>query len=615
MSRSNPTWWGRLVLLACVSVVVGACTGGKPRSDAAHDRGTGGVDTPADMSGPADAGPDEPAEGEAAADAGVDAPDDMGGTADVVADMGGAADAGTPADMSGASDAGADAPPSIFFNCIEGWPAAPSPPPSPVAPRAVEPRILWTIELPPIQVHWAAMVATGTGVAVVWDLNLRIVDGEGTIVKAIQGDPAGGILSFPVAGPDGSLYLADALYAIRIGPTGDVIWRTPLEPSQSRSEFTYPHRPLLDHLGRLYVAGLDGNLWTIESETGRVAMKHVIGLPPPYSLPRNFSLGVADVVFASRTGLSAAGPSVNSVGPYSPRTGTWEGEISDGNGWYPSGAIAGWDIGIVASGYRDVTKETTETIVLDRCGRLRWRVPGSYALPMAITFGDDLIVRDMVPKGTNVYTSSIRRFSRDGTLLAGPAPIERPYRAFSGADDTLYLVTCGPQTADGLGAAASLVALGPALQQLWSLRLPDGQCPGLGVMNGDGKIFVTRMHPAGALQLLAIQTPSPGLAPVSWPQFGSRDARGTDWLPPGDGGARTSARRATRQPEPRFLPPTRAARPGLAAGPQRARPAPAAQATRSPTATRVPAPVTNRVVVPPPTRPPPAAPARATAAP
>jgi hypothetical protein len=228
---------------------------------------------------------------------------------------------------------------------------------------------------------------------------------------------------------------------------------------------------------------------------------------------------LADVLFLDRTGLATAGAGVRALGTFSPSTGMWRGEISDGMGWFPPNAFGGWSIGIVAYGYRNTSTESSETIVLDPCGKLRWRVPGTFSWPLAIGFDDDLFVRDRVPS-TGTYAHSIRRFARDGQLLAGPVDTRHPTWAFIGADRSLVLVTCD------LPTTSEVVALDMSLNKLWSV--PLGGCASSAVLDEMGKLFVVRQ--GNPPSLLSIQTTSPGQAAVSWGRNGGRDSHATHWL-------------------------------------------------------------------------------------
>ena len=187
--------------------------------------------------------------------------------------------------------------------------------------------------------------------------------------------------------------------------------------------------------------------------------------------------------------------------------------------------LLGYQIGIVSTRVVDVDAETTEADVLDSCWRRRWQVPGNYAVPLVITFGDDLIVMDRVPNGHSSpldHDYALRRFSKDGARVAGPVSVPDQFcgRAFVGADDTFYFV-------GGSTDAYRLRAYDSSLAQLWTTVLPH--CPDAALLNSDGKLFTARGFDA---KLAAVQTTSPGPAPVSWSHAVGRDARANPWLGP-----------------------------------------------------------------------------------
>jgi hypothetical protein len=196
-------------------------------------------------------------------------------------------------------------------------------------------------------------------------------------------------------------------------------------------------------------------------------------------------------------------------------TGAWIGEVV-GQGLY---IIGGYDLGIlVARG-----TEKSDVSVYDTCGSFRWSVPGDYAVPLAITFDDDLIVMDRTPSGAGADSFALRRFSKDGELRAGPVPISDQAcgSTFVGSDDTFYYVGYVPS---GPSQGYRLWALDSSLDQKWVIPFPF--CPEAAVLADDGRIFAVRTG-----QVAAVQTTSPGPARVSWGQIG-RDARATRWLAP-----------------------------------------------------------------------------------
>jgi hypothetical protein len=80
-----------------------------------------------------------------------------------------------------------------------------------------------------------------------------------------------------------------------------------------------------------------------------------------------------------------------------------------------------------------------------------------------------------------------------------------------------------------------LIAYTSDLEEMWRLNLgkPDN-CPiGNGVLDEDGVLYLARALSGGDenVEILAIQTQSPGLAESSWPSL-RHDNRGTMWLVP-----------------------------------------------------------------------------------
>jgi hypothetical protein len=407
-----------------------------------------------------------------------------------------------------------------MFSCIESWPARPAGLQK-IAPLSISPGTLWTKDLPSKgpPLSWP-MAATGSGVAFSFVDTLLIYDGDGNLVRSVQKPQSqGSKISSPVAGPDGSLYFADRSYAYHVDRTGQPIWQKPLGADQTGGRAAAPQWPLLDPAGRLYVSALDGMLWVFRGEDGEVLSSLSIGTWQNQArLP---FVGIGDVIALDRSGIAAAGPGVAATGFLSTKTGTWLGEVTVADRVNPPSVYAGYDIGVVATA--NLAAGGTETDVFDKCGSFRWRVPGNYSVPLVITFDDDLIILDREPTGGGTNKFALRRFSRDGALLAGPVPVADEFcgRAFVGADDTFYYT-------GGASDGYRLRAFDSSLHEIWVIPFPH--CPDAAVLSAGGKIFTAR---GGDGKLVAVQTTSPGAAPVSWPEaYQGRDARATLWLAP-----------------------------------------------------------------------------------
>jgi outer membrane protein assembly factor BamB len=361
------------------------------------------------------------------------------------------------------------------------------------------------------------MAVTGNGVALSSGNALLVYDGDGNRLASVK---ATGPISSPVAGADGSIYFADSISARRVDASGRPVWQTPLGASEDEREVT-PGKLALDTAGRLYISASDGKLWILRSEDGSVVSSVSLGLLQGRA--RGIELGIGEVLLVDRSGSAATGSKSAALGLLSTRGGGWVGEVTIGTGTHTPWSIAGHDIGLVVSAYvgNDTERDKTDTLVLDPCGRMRWRVPGDYTVPLAISYEDDLIVMDRSPRGSGAYEFALRRFSRDGDIVAGPVEVPDAFcgRGFVGADDTFYYTGW---TSDGY----RLRAFDSSLHERWSIPFPH--CPDAAVMNGDGKIFTAKGTSA---KLLAVQTPSPGPGRVSWGQV-TGDVRATRWLGP-----------------------------------------------------------------------------------
>jgi hypothetical protein len=366
------------------------------------------------------------------------------------------------------------------------------------------------------------MATTGTGVAFSQTSTLFIYDGGGTLVASVQGTPSSApypAVSSPVTELDGSVYFADVAFAYGLDASGKTIWKTPMGGTGGQ----YAGTPVLDGSGQLYVPGADGNIRVFRVTDGLLLSTLSLGLLN--GRPRWIDAGIGKVLVIDKTGLATAGPSVAAYGLMSTVTGSWVGELALGDGTAAPYTIAGPDIGLVLVPVVDSNAGKSQVAVYDKCGNLRWKVPGDYALAMAITFNDDLIVMDRVPNGNPAplnYDFSLRRFSKDGMLIAGPVSVPDQFcgKAFVGADDTFYFTG---SASDGY----RLRAFDASLNQIWTIPFP--YCADAAILNGDGKIFAAR---GVGGKLAAVQTTSPGPAPVSWSHAVGRDARGTRWIGP-----------------------------------------------------------------------------------
>jgi hypothetical protein len=364
------------------------------------------------------------------------------------------------------------------------------------------------------------MVATGNGVAFTSGYTLLIYNGDGSLVASVPKPQQTGGVSAPVAGPDGGLYFADSTAAYHVDSMGQPIWQQPLGANQVAGNGA-PWQPTLDPAGRLHVSAMDGKLWTFRAEDGQVLSSVDVGFGN--TGVRSLQPSVGNVLFVDWSGKSSAGSGVAALGLLAADTGSWLADVVAGDGRATPYLLPGYDIGCVMGVVTNSATETIDTFVTDRCGNFRWRVPGDHAIPLAITFDDDLIVMDRTPTGMpspNNYSFALRRFSKDGALLAGPVAVSDQFcgNSFVGSDDTFYY-------AGGASDGYRLRAFDSSLNQLWTIPFPF--CPNAAVLADGGVIFAARTG-----QFAAVQTTSPGPARVSWAQAAGRDDHATRWLAP-----------------------------------------------------------------------------------
>ncbi len=165
--------------------------------------------------------------------------------------------------------------------------------------------------------------------------------------------------------------------------------------------------------------------------------------------------------------------------------------------------------------------------LLDECGQSRWR--GSQdQLPMVLGLPDE---RVFVTDGMQLAMVSVV----DGGRLAGPTATGTPIAA--GADGTFYAVTCDNRGLGGADAnvAPDLVAYTGGLEEKWRVTLPVPavlnkyyRCPRPGIALDNNGVMYLAVEADGTY-LIAVQTPSPGVAPTAWP-LRFRGHNGSLWL-------------------------------------------------------------------------------------
>ena len=95
-----------------------------------------------------------------------------------------------------------------------------------------------------------------------------------------------------------------------------------------------------------------------------------------------------------------------------------------------------------------------------------------------------------------------------------------------GADGTLYTTHCSP--VDGGTSTVTVTAYSPTLDELWAIDI-GSPCSYSGTALADDGVLYFARNETSRLEIIAIQTASPGLAPTAWPTH-FHDNRRTGWL-------------------------------------------------------------------------------------
>ncbi len=401
------------------------------------------------------------------------------------------------------------------FGCIEGLPmGVPADPVSPLP--AVEPRLLWTRQVPGIGLP-RRVVITDDRVSFVAGNRLFVLDRSGNDVAAFPESPHEPLMGLS-ADVSGNLYFAGA-QAYSVSKDGALRWQIPFG-SPLAGDLTAASMPLLDPTGTLYVSATDGFLYAIGSQDGSLKWKAQVGLAGagPTATPA-FLAGGAGPVFSARNASSG-------LALYRASDGKVLGKA----------AVASGPVSIWKFGYQDLGMVGLQTVenssrwgrqaiyVLDQCGRVRWSLPGDRAQsPSLVGFDSRLVVTHRDPDRADGPVS-LSMYDSGGALVAGPTAAGTGW--FWGADNAIYAIACQQQQGS-LSGPFRLTALNDTLAEQWHLDI-EGECPSSGALASDGTMYLTR-GPASGVELLAIRTQSPGLAPVAWPSA-VHDNRGTAWL-------------------------------------------------------------------------------------
>lgn len=366
-----------------------------------------------------------------------------------------------------------------------------------------EPRILWTKKLVGLRLNQGIALSQGH-IALSSGALLWIVDLDGDVTGQLL-DPNTATGQAPVADKAGNFYFStSSVYSVK--PDGSLRWSLPLgPPSGAPQETTSTSRLLMSPEGILYFAASDGLIYAVRANDGRVVWKEAGALNSSGRL-RGLSIGNGDTFYVDNI-------------PYRVGTGMSSFQLLiNGRPAWTMGTYSGQWAGF----YDSVMNESrTRSFFVDTCGHTLWSFPNqadsSWEVSL-IGYNEAMLVHGD-SHGSNTYIYDVR-----GKMLRGPSSMRGRVQCL-GADSAIYNLESW--TSSGK-AFMTLVSYSWDLKELWSLDLGEGYTNGGVVLADNGALYFARQLTDG-IELVAVQTQSPGLADTAMPTWLYNNRR-TGWL-------------------------------------------------------------------------------------
>lgn len=407
---------------------------------------------------------------------------------------------------------GCQSPPTTLHNtCVEDWPEETAPFVAAPPLSDAEPEILWRSTIG-LSVPVESLALSSGKLSFTWYRYLVQVDADTGAVDIITSFLRERITSV-VYDPQGNAYFAGHnVYSL--APDGTYNWIAPLleedgEPVHARG------RMVRDPRGDLYFSATDGHVYGVDGSDGTVRWR---------SLLTGGGQDLPVVVGGIGGALLAYAPHSNWRGQL------WNAQTGEAMSYFTSpsgeryGAMVGPDIGIIAQRMEDPggSYPWMHISALDECGKERFHLAAQRPQwPVLIGPGDQLYVveRDDYPGSP----TAVSVYAPSGERVAGPVDMPIPWAI--GADGTIFAVACD---SSGVEGPARLYGYSQELQEQWMLPLGDG-CPASApVIDETGRLFFVWLID-NDLEMVAVQTTSPGLAATSWPAR-RPDALGAAWI-------------------------------------------------------------------------------------
>lgn len=398
-----------------------------------------------------------------------------------------------------ASDAAVDLPLATCLPEFAVSPALTAVPKLPVTPGAV----LWThVDAVSLSVA-PTLTVRGPTVAYPLGAAIQILDASDGVAR---GAPrvlgVGGALSAVSIDQDGNLYVAsDKLFVM--DPAGAPLWSFDLGPNQNQSqESTVAARPMITPSNDVIVVASDHVVRSIDIAT-RTENWHAAIPPAEVSL-------APDVLRLGATGISVLTSWRTGSSHFDVETGASQGSVSIAGHTLTLGTYV-WD-GTLVGSYFDPQAFAWISHRLDRCGERalpepqveNWNVISAY-------FGDRYLIRQHPPSARDFAIVHGATGAVDVPPTSVPGALTP---LLVGADGTIYLTRC-TELADG-GLVGAIVALDATLATRWQTSF-DGCYTSDLTIDSNGVLYVSRIRPSQDLEVIAIQTDSPGVADFAYP--------------------------------------------------------------------------------------------------
>ena len=412
--------------------------------------------------------------------------------------------------------------------CATGWPAAPSPQPL-QSPLSVTPSLLWVKDLAHGGLGLGGLAVAGDRLAVSTGNQVQIVSRSGDILHTYT-DSRLQVHSPPTADAAGNVYVVTQSGIHSIDNDANDRWHAYVfDTSPNDPELLTLPPPVLSPEGRLYAKGSHPGLVSVDAKDGGGGW----GLPD----------GGSPIAGAGLLLFVSGSPSTRVLDT---TTHAFVGQLDPGAG---QATVLGFPVR--SNGTRHGCARIRPRRGRHDVGRVRragdvrkspWTFRDGVPQLAGLIGADERLIT--VAWDGNANTSVMRSltdtwvaYTSDGTRAAGPSttadlPIlgarggEVPM--FSGADGTTYGVLCDDNPLDVL--KSWLIAYGTDLKEQWRVDISPACPTGNGVFTDDGVAYFTRRSDVD-VELIAVQTTSPGLAKSSWPTL-RHDNQGTSWLSP-----------------------------------------------------------------------------------